>query len=118
MFVSIIIFLGFAIGFDELSNSNPGVYVITNELYEPLHLYKIGYTCKLKDRLSELNVASAYDFRPVFVVPTKKCRQLESILHSKYEGHRVRREFFTLNEDNFTELIKMCSDFLISNKMC
>ncbi|AHN05435.1 BRO-A [Helicoverpa zea single nucleopolyhedrovirus] len=88
------------------------VYVITNELYEPLHLYKIGYTCNLNDRLSELNVASAYDFRPVFVVPTKKCRQLESILHSKYEGQRVRREFFTLNEDNFIALIEFCSDFV------
>ncbi|AFV50295.1 Bro4 [Heliothis virescens ascovirus 3g] len=91
----------------------PGcVYVITNDLYEPLHLYKIGYTCNLNDRLSELNVASAYDFRPVFVVPTKKCRQLESILHSKYEGQRFRREFFTLNEDNFIGLIKLCSDFV------
>ncbi|AWW14465.1 bro-4 [Hyposidra talaca nucleopolyhedrovirus] len=88
------------------------VYVITNELYEPLHLYKIGYTCNLNDRLSELNVASAYDFRPVFVVPTKKCRQLEGMLHSKYEGQRVRREFFTLNDDHFVGLIKFCSDFV------
>lgn len=88
------------------------VYVITNELYEPLNVYKIGYTCSLNDRLAELNVASAYDFRPVFVVPTKKCRELESILHSKYEGQRVRREFFTLNDDNFIALIKFCSDFV------
>ncbi|AYD68166.1 bro4 [Heliothis virescens ascovirus 3h] len=94
------------------------VYVITNDMYEPAHIYKIGYTCNLNDRLSELNVASAYDFRPVFVVPTKKCRQLEAVLHTKFDMQRIRREFFTLNEDNFTELIKMCSDFLISNKMC
>ncbi|ABO37228.1 Bro4 [Heliothis virescens ascovirus 3e] len=88
------------------------VYVITNELYEPLHLYKIGYTCNLNDRLSELNVASAYDFRPVFVIPTKKCRQLEAMLHFKYEAQRVRREFFTLNYDQFVELIKFCTDFV------
>lgn len=88
------------------------VYVITNDLYEPLNVYKIGYTCSLNDRLAELNVASAFDFRPVFVVPTKKCRQLEAILHSKYEVQRVRREFFTLNDDHFIALIKFCSDFV------
>ncbi|AAR28917.1 bro-i [Leucania separata nucleopolyhedrovirus] len=90
------------------------VYVVTNDLYEPLHLYKIGYTYNLKDRLSELNVASAYDFRAVFVIPTTSCRQLETMLHSKYQEHRVRREFFKLNNNHLHELSVFCDDLMLN----
>ncbi|ACH69512.1 BRO [Pseudalatia unipuncta granulovirus] len=98
---------------DDQLGSGACVYVITNDLYEPLHLYKIGYTYNLDDRLSELNVASAYDFRPVLVIPTKQCRQLETFLHSKYKEQRIRREFFKLNDKYLNDLIVICSHFYI-----
>ncbi|AIE47749.1 bro [Peridroma alphabaculovirus] len=90
------------------------VYIITNDLYEKLNLYKIGYTHNLKDRLSELNVASAYDFRPVLVVPTEHCRRLESLLHSKYNEQRVKREFFQLTDDNLRTLTEFCNCFVLN----
>ncbi|BBB16562.1 Bro10 [Heliothis virescens ascovirus 3j] len=94
---------------------DPGcVYVITNDMYEPAHIYKIGYTYNLNERLSELNVASAFDFRPVLVVPTTHCRRLETLLHSKYDVQRVRREFFTLDSDHLRELREFCNDYLLN----
>nr|WUR10823.1 BRO-A [Calliteara abietis nucleopolyhedrovirus] len=94
---------------------DPGcVYVITNDMYEPAHIYKIGYTYNLNERLLELNVASAFDFRPVLVVHTTHCRRLETLLHLKYDVQRVRREFFTLDGDHLRELREFCNNYLLN----
>jgi hypothetical protein len=88
------------------------VYVVTNELYKIINLYKIGFTANLQNRLAELNVASAFDFKPVFLRSTDYPRELEQKLHHRFAKSKVKREFFKLTDEEVALLPLLCDNLV------
>ncbi|QHB21806.1 Bro-j [Artaxa digramma nucleopolyhedrovirus] len=98
---------------DQTNKTDTGVvYVVTNRLLQMIDAYKIGYTFDLNARLGELNVASPFDFKLVFVRETPNPYDLEQKLHRRFHESRIKREFFKLTEEDLALLPLICDNLL------
>lgn len=88
------------------------VYVVTNGLYRFINVYKIGFTKDLSETLEEMNRASAFDFRPVFTRVTDRTNELVKKLHQRFDEVKLKREFFTLTEEDLVLLPVICNNIL------
>src|SRR5688572_17094021 len=61
--------------------------------------FKIGHTKQWKTRLSNLSPDEV-----ICLITSKHSRQLERDFHKKYQGFRVRGEWFDLNSEHVSEL--------------
>lgn len=88
------------------------VYVATNNTLAADQIYKIGMTRHLKKRLSNLNSGSIHEFFYVFNFKTVHYKKLEKYLHSKFANQNVVRELFVLSNNDLSELLDVCNEFV------
>lgn len=64
-------------------------------------LIKIGSTCDLNNRLKTLTVGN-----PNLIIIAVLAKNIEAELHRKYKSRKVKREFYSLTEEDIASIIK------------
>lgn len=97
----------------QLYNDHSGiVYLIRAEN----GLIKIGQTTKLAKRLSAIDNASPTSVKLVSSGFVLNRRKVESELHSKFAGRRIKGEWFDLSETETNKAIRILSDYVIDEE--
>ena len=60
---------------------------------------KIGYTCDVQARMSQIQTSNPNEVDLLFTVKTDDARKLEQDLHNKYRKQNVRGEWFQLTQE-------------------
>jgi predicted GIY-YIG superfamily endonuclease len=89
-------------------NNKSGVYLIE---VRDSGLFKIGVTKNIEKRLSQLQTSNPYEFNLKNFFVTAQHRQLENLLHKKFQLNRYKREWFKLNSD-VIEVERFASAFI------
>lgn len=79
----------------------PYVYVIEAK---DTGLYKIGYTNRLKSRLNQLQTGCPYKIKLIMASPRKNAREMEAVLHRKFNDNNIRGEWFDLYKDDLESI--------------
>lgn len=73
---------------------------------EPFGRVKIGKAVNYKARLNQLNTSAPYGLELITALATNDMTSLESELHSRYAGKRVRGEWFELTDIDVAQIIE------------
>ncbi len=93
----------------ERNEKKQGVYIIETRDSE---LYKIGITKDINKRLSQLQTSNPYEFYLIDFYVTTKSRELEKLLHKKFQLKRYKREWFKLNQKELYEACNFAANFV------
>ncbi|AFV50294.1 Bro3 [Heliothis virescens ascovirus 3g] len=90
-------------------------YVVSNDLYSKLTLYRMRFTKgTIDDDLKDLNADSPFDYYVVYACESKDCRILCMTMHEYLKEKRVRGDFFLFNADDIDTVRTSC-DHLENN---
>jgi hypothetical protein len=93
-------------------NNDPYVYFIYED--NPGKLFKIGYTCDLTTRLSQLQTGNPRELKIYKFIKSKFARNIETYLHRKYKSTNVRLEWYNIT---ITEIDKIIDCFRVINRL-
>lgn len=88
-----------------LGNSWLYLYLIKCHKY-----YKIGITFDIENRLNSLQCGNPYELKVIIAVKNPDAKEIEEILHKKFEHKRVMREWFELSQKDIDFIIKPIKD--------
>lgn len=87
---------------DETDGTEQILYLISH----PHGYIKIGVSSNPIRRLSELQSGSPYELDIIGFAGFSDPEQAEKALHSEFESHRVRGEWFELHHDTIGQLVE------------
>lgn len=70
-------------------------------------LVKIGYSAAPARRQKEIENAEGCDLQLLAIIPSPDMRMLEARLHEKYSFYHVRGEWFSLDDEQVGEILRM-----------
>lgn len=84
------------------------VYLISADI-DDMTLYKIGFTKRdINDRINEFKTGNASDFNIINQFKSKWASKIETQLHKYYNKSKIKREWFSLSENDINDFIPMC----------
>jgi len=75
--------------------------------------YKIGVAFDIENRLNSLQCGNPYKLDLIIAVKNPDSKELEEILHKKFEDKRVRREWFELSQKDVDFIVKPIKDICL-----
>ncbi len=93
----------------QRGNKQSGVYILE---VRDSGLFKIGITRDIEKRLSQLQTSNPYEFYLIGFYVTPKNKELENLLHKKFQLNRYKREWFKLNQIEMMQACSFAADFI------
>ena len=91
-----------------------GVIYVLRALNSDTTLYKLGMSSDLKKRLNNYNTGNANDIEPLFILPVKDIKSVESCIKNACKKFQFRKykEVYEIDIQVLKEVISDCNEFV------